>query len=35
MGNTNGKLNTKRIGLATSDSLYGLWDRPDEPLLLP
>ena len=33
MGNKNGKTNTKRIGLATSDSLYGPWKRPDEPLL--
>lgn len=35
MGNSNGKMNTKRIGLAVSDSLYGPWDRPNEPLLLP
>ncbi len=35
MGNSNGSMNTKRIGLATSDSLYGPWERPDEPLLLP
>jgi hypothetical protein len=35
MGNSNGKTNTKRIGLATADSLYGPWKRPDEPLLLP
>jgi hypothetical protein len=35
MGNSNGKMNTKRIGLATSDSLYGPWDRPDTPLLFP
>ena len=33
MGNSNGKTNTKRIGLATSDSLYGPWKRPDKPLL--
>ncbi|RAV28134.1 glycoside hydrolase family protein [Sinomicrobium soli] len=33
MGNSNGKTNTKRIGLATSDSLYGPWKRPDRPLL--
>jgi hypothetical protein len=33
MGNSNGKTNTKRIGLATSDSLYGPWQRPDKPLL--
>ncbi|MFT3846752.1 MAG: glycoside hydrolase family protein [Lacibacter sp.] len=35
MGNSNGKTNTKRIGLAIADSLYGPWKRPDEPLLLP
>lgn len=35
MGNSNGKLNTQRIGLATSDSLYGPWKRPEKPLLLP
>lgn len=35
MGNSNGKTNTKRIGLATADSLDGPWIRPDEPLLLP
>jgi len=35
MGNSNGKMNTKRIGLATADSLYGPWERPDQPLLLP
>ncbi|MEI6948367.1 glycoside hydrolase family protein [Paraflavisolibacter sp. H34] len=33
MGNSNGKTNTKRIGLATADSLYGPWKRPDAPLL--
>ena len=33
MGNSNGKTNTKRIGLATSDSLYGPWNRPEKPLL--
>lgn len=33
MGNSNGKTDTKRIGLATSKSLYGPWTRPDEPLL--
>ena len=33
MGNSNGKTNTKRIGLAFSDSLYGPWQRPDKPLL--
>lgn len=35
MGNSNGKLNTQRIGLAVSDSLFGPWKRPDYPLLLP
>jgi hypothetical protein len=33
MGNSNGKTNTKRIGLAISDSLNGPWQRPDKPLL--
>ncbi|ALI97851.1 glycoside hydrolase family protein [Rufibacter tibetensis] len=33
MGNSNGKTDTKRIGLATADSLYGPWKRPDKPLL--
>lgn len=33
MGNSNGKTNTKRIGMATADSLYGPWTRPDAPLL--
>ena len=33
MGNSNGKTNTKRIGLATADSLNGPWTRPDQPLL--
>ncbi len=33
MGNSNGKTNTKRIRLATADSLYGPWKRPDKPLL--
>lgn len=35
MGNSNGKLNTQRIGLATSACLYGPWERPEKPLLLP
>lgn len=35
MGNSNRKTNTKRIGLATADSLDGPWTRPDAPLLLP
>lgn len=33
MGNSNGKTNTKRIGLATSDSINGPWKRTDTPLL--
>jgi hypothetical protein len=33
MGNSNGKTNTKRIGLATSKSLNGPWKRIDKPLL--
>ncbi|MGV8093854.1 MAG: glycoside hydrolase family protein [Mangrovibacterium sp.] len=33
IGNSNGKTNTKRIALATSDSPYGPWKRPDRPLL--
>jgi hypothetical protein len=33
MGNSNGKTNTKRIGLATSKSLNGPWIRSDKPLL--
>jgi hypothetical protein len=35
MGNSNGKTDTKRIGLAIADNLNGPWKRPDEPLLLP
>lgn len=33
MGNSNGKTNTKRIGLATADSLDGPWLRLEHPLL--
>jgi len=33
MGNSNKKTNTKRIGLATADSLNGPWKRTDKPLL--
>ena len=33
MGNSNGKTNTKRVGLATAQSLNGPWKRPDMPLL--
>jgi hypothetical protein len=35
MGTSNGKTNTKRIGLAVADSLNGPWRRPDKPLLEP
>lgn len=33
MGNSNGKTNTKRIGLATADSLAGPWKRSDKPVI--
>ena len=33
MGNSNGKTNTKRIGLATANTLTGPWKRPDKLLL--
>lgn len=33
MGNSNGQTNTKRIGLATANSLSGPWQRPGQPLL--
>lgn len=33
IGNSNKKTDTKRIGLATADSLNGPWTRPDKPLL--
>jgi hypothetical protein len=33
MGNSNGKTNTKRIGLAVSESLNGPWMRSEKPLL--
>ncbi|PWG78990.1 glycoside hydrolase family protein [Pararcticibacter amylolyticus] len=33
MGNSNGRTDTKRIGLAIADSLNGPWKRPDRPLL--
>ena len=33
MGNSNGKTNTKRIGLATAPSLDGPWTRSDKPIL--
>lgn len=35
MGNSNGRTDTKRIGLATAPSLDGPWKRPDQPLLEP
>ncbi len=35
MGNSNGKTDTKRIGVATAKSLNGPWKRSDNPLLLP
>lgn len=35
MGNSNGRTDTKRIGVALADSLDGPWIRPDAPLLLP
>jgi hypothetical protein len=35
MGNSNGKTNTKRIGVATSKSLYGPWERSSSPILEP
>lgn len=33
LGNSNGRTNTKRVGLALADSLNGPWKRPDAPLL--
>lgn len=33
MGNSDGTVYTKRIGLAKSKSLYGPWERSDEPIL--
>jgi hypothetical protein len=33
MGNSNGRTDTKRIGLAFADSLNGPWIRPNKPLL--
>lgn len=35
MGNSDGTVLTKRVGMAMSDSLYGPWERCDEPLILP
>lgn len=33
MGNSNGKTNTKRIGMATANTLNGPWIRCDKPIL--
>lgn len=33
IGNSNRKTDSKRIGLATAESLNGPWERPDKPLL--
>jgi hypothetical protein len=33
MGNSDGTVNTKRAGVAVSDSLYGPWERFDQPLV--
>lgn len=33
MGNSNGRTNTKRIGLASADNLNGPWERTDVPLI--
>ncbi|GAB3689371.1 hypothetical protein GCM10027592_05670 [Spirosoma flavus] len=35
MGNSNGKTDTQRIGMATAKSLKGPWKRMDKPLLQP
>jgi len=35
MGNSNGKTNTKRIGLAVAGSLEGPWQRSETPILEP
>ncbi|GHE48224.1 glycoside hydrolase family protein [Sphingobacterium griseoflavum] len=35
MGNSNGKTDTKRIGIATAKHIDGPWERMDEPCLLP
>ncbi|MEM6884545.1 MAG: glycoside hydrolase family protein [Verrucomicrobiota bacterium] len=35
MGNQEGTQRTKRIGMATSESLYGPWKRSDAPILEP
>jgi hypothetical protein len=33
IGNSNSKMDTKRIGLAMAESIDGPWKRPDKPLL--
>lgn len=33
MGNSNGRTNTKRVGLAVADSPFGPWRRGEQPLL--
>lgn len=35
MGNANGKTDTKRIGVAIAESLFGPWKRQTSPILLP
>ena len=35
MGNSNGRTDTKRVGLALADTLDGPWQRSDRPLLEP
>ncbi len=35
LGNCDGTQRTKRVGMATSDSLYGPWKRCDKPLIEP
>jgi hypothetical protein len=35
MGTSDGTVYTKRVGMATSDSLYGPWTRSDQPIIEP
>lgn len=35
MGTSDGTAYTKRLGMATSDSLDGPWERSDEPIIMP
>jgi len=35
MGNSNGRTNTKRIGVAIAETLHGPWRRLDQPILEP